>query len=111
MESRSHILTRQSSSADTQQRSSSVVLFVSVDSSDVPPGLVSPEANRVNAADLIRGRGALRPFAASAQTAGTSVSAADGNNPPPSVQAARNRAQAAVSTVQQETIRSIQRMV
>jgi hypothetical protein len=63
-----------------------------------------------------RGRGALRPFAASAQIARTAVSllpphAADGNNPPLSVQTARNPTQAAISAVQQETIRDIQRMV
>ncbi len=67
-------LARQPSSADTQQGSSSVVSSVSSDSSNIPPGFITPAASRANAADLIRGRGALRPLAASAQTAGTAVS-------------------------------------
>jgi hypothetical protein len=67
-------LERQPSSADTQQGSSSVISSVSSDSSNMPPGFISLAANRANAADLIRGRGALRTLPASAQTAGTAVS-------------------------------------
>jgi hypothetical protein len=67
-------LERQPSSADTQQGSSSVISSVSSDSSNMPPGFISLAANRVNAADLIRGRGALRTLPAYAQTAGTAVS-------------------------------------
>jgi hypothetical protein len=40
----------------------------------MPPGFISLAANRANAADLIRGRRALRTLLASAQTAGTAVS-------------------------------------
>ncbi len=67
-------LESQPSSADTQQGSSSVVSSVSLNSSNMPPGFISLAANRANAADLIRGRGALRTLPASAQTAGTAVS-------------------------------------
>ncbi len=66
-------LGRQPSSADTQQGSSYVVSSVSSDSSNMPPGFISLAANRANAADLIRGREALRTLLASAQTAGTAV--------------------------------------
>ncbi len=115
----SGVLVGQTSSAVTQHGSS----FVSSDSSNMPPGFISPAANRANAADLIRGREALRPFAASTQTAGTAVSLlppqfADGNNPSPSVQAAFNAHHAAVNCVQSEidaaqqvAIRDIERMV
>ncbi len=109
-------LARQPSSADTKQGSSSVVPSVSSDISNMPPGLTSPAASRANAADLIRGRGMLRPFAASTQTVGTAVSllppqAADCNNPSLTVQAATTQTQAALREMQQETISSIQMMV
>jgi hypothetical protein len=95
-------LERQPSSADTQQGSSSVISSVSSDSSNMPPGFVSPAANRANAADLIRGRGALRTLPASAQTAGTAVSLlppqnAAGSNLSLSLQASIDRAQVALA--------------
>jgi hypothetical protein len=54
--------TGQTSSVETQHGSS----FVSSDSTNMPPGFISPAVNRTNTADLIRGRRALRPFSASA---------------------------------------------
>jgi hypothetical protein len=92
-------LGNQPSSADTQQGSSSVVSSVSSDSSNMPPGFISLAANRANAADLIRGRGALRTLPASAQTAGTAVSLLPpqnvaGSNPSLSLQVATERVQA-----------------
>ncbi len=67
-------LASQSSSADTQRGSSSVVFSSSSDVSNMPPEVGISEANLANAADLIRGRGALCPFSSSAQVAGTAVS-------------------------------------
>ncbi len=64
-------LENQPSSADTQQGSSSIASSVSLVSTNMPPGFISLAASRANAADLIRGRGALRTLPASAQTAGT----------------------------------------
>jgi hypothetical protein len=97
-------LERPPGSADTQQGSSSVVSSVSSDSSNMPPGFISLAANRANAADLIRGRGALRTLSASAQTAGTAVSLlspqnAAASNLPLSLQASFDRAQAAVTSL------------
>jgi hypothetical protein len=91
-------LERQPSGADTQQGSSSVVSSASSDSSNMPPGFILLAANRANATDLIRGRGALRTLPAHAQTAGTAVSLlppqnAAGSNPSPSLQASFDRAQ------------------
>jgi hypothetical protein len=105
-------LGNQPSSADTQQGSSSVVSSVSSDSSNMPPGFISLAANSANAADLIRGRGALRTLPASAQTAGTAVSLLPsqnvaGSNPSPSLQAAIDRLQtsrAAMRALTQENI-------
>ncbi len=97
---------RQPSSADTQQGSFSVVSSVSSDNSNMPPGLITPAASRANAADLIRGRGALRTFLqpASAQTGGTAISLlppqnAAGNNLSPSSKASIDRAQTSLVSV------------
>jgi hypothetical protein len=64
----------------------------------MPPGFISLAANRANAADLIRGRGALRTLPASAQTEGTAVSLLPpqnvaGSNQSLSLQAAIDRMQ------------------
>ena len=70
----------------------------------MPPGFISLAANRANAADLIRGRGALRTLPAFAQTAGTAVSLLPpqnvaGSNPSPSLQAAFDRFQTSRATM------------
>jgi hypothetical protein len=92
-------LENQPSSADTRQGSSSIAPSVSLASTNMPPGFISLAANRANAADLIRGRGALRTMPASAQTAGAAVSLlppqnAAGSNPSLSLQVATERLQA-----------------
>jgi hypothetical protein len=74
----------------------------------MPPGFISLAANRANAADLIRGRGALCTLPASAQTAGTAVSLLPpqnvaGSNPSPSLQAAIDRFQTSRATVRAQT--------
>jgi hypothetical protein len=94
-------LGNQPSNADPQQGSSSVVSYVSSDSSNMPPGFISLAANRANATDLIRGRGALRSLPASAQTAGTAVSLLPpenvaGSNPSLSLSTGRDRSYATV---------------
>jgi hypothetical protein len=109
-------LKNQPSGADTQQGSSSVVSSVSSDSSNMPPGFISLAANRANAADLIRGRGALRTLPASAQTAGTAVSLLPpqnvaGSNLSLSLQVADERvqtSQAAMRALTQESMHRFQ---
>jgi hypothetical protein len=107
-------LENQPSSADTQQGSSSVVSSVSSDSSNMPPGFISLAANRANAADLIRGRGALRTLPASAQTAGTAVSLLPpqnvaGSNPSLSLQVAVERVQASQAAMRALTQENMHR--
>jgi hypothetical protein len=101
-------LARQPSSADTQQGSSSVVSSASSDNSNMLHGFITLAASRANAADLIRGRGALRTFLqpTSAQTAGTAVSLlppqnAAGNNLSLSLQAECDRVRASNATLEQ----------
>jgi hypothetical protein len=82
----------------------------------MPPGFITPAASKAYAADLIRGRGALRTLPASAQTAGTAVSLlppqnAAGNNLSLSLQAAHDRAQTSLAnlrTMRQENMSNFQ---
>ncbi len=112
-------LARQPSSADAQQGSSSVVSSASSDNSNMPPGFITPAASRANAADLIRGRGALRTLPISAQTAGTAVSLlppqnAAGNNLTISLQAEYDRVRtshAALRAEQQDILQNCRRHV
>jgi hypothetical protein len=107
-------LERQPSSADTQQGSSSVISSVSSNSSNMPLGFISLAANRANAADLIRGRGALRTLPAYAQTAGTAVSLLPsqnvaGSNPSLSTQASIDRFQSSLAAMRTQTQENIGR--